>query len=58
MCIIAISRGTFSGGEALARRVAEQGSHLELMHRKGLYYSLWRQQGLERGEAEPALATA
>jgi ATP-binding cassette subfamily B protein len=46
--IVVLSRG----------RVAEQGSHLELMHRKGLYYSLWRQQGLERGAAEPDLATA
>ncbi|MCX7031280.1 MAG: ABC transporter ATP-binding protein [Spirochaetes bacterium] len=46
--IVVLSRG----------RVAEQGSHLELMRRKGLYYSLWRQQGLERGEAEPDLATA
>jgi ATP-binding cassette subfamily B protein len=46
--IVVLSRG----------RVAEQGSHLDLMHRKGLYYSLWRQQGLERGEAEPDRATA
>jgi ATP-binding cassette subfamily B protein len=46
--IVVLSRG----------RVAEQGSHLELMHAKGLYYALWRQQGLERQEAEPARATA
>jgi ATP-binding cassette subfamily B protein len=43
--IVVLSRG----------RVAEQGGHLELMHAKGLYYALWRQQGLERddGEARP-----
>ncbi len=46
--IVVLSRG----------RVAEQGSHLELMHRKGLYYALWRQQGLERDEAVPVRATA
>ncbi len=31
-------------------RVAEQGSHLELLRRKGLYYALWQQQGLERDD--------
>jgi ATP-binding cassette subfamily B protein len=45
--IVVLSRG----------RVAEQGSHLELMRRKGLYYALWRQQGLEREEPEPARVT-
>ncbi len=45
--IVVLSRG----------RVAEQGSHLELMHAKGLYYALWRQQGLERDE-EAARAIA
>jgi ATP-binding cassette subfamily B protein len=45
--IVVLSRG----------RVAEQGSHLELMHAKGLYYALWRQQGLERDE-ESARAIA
>jgi len=46
--IVVLSRG----------RVAEQGSHLELMRAKGLYYALWRQQGLERAEAEPAPSMA
>ncbi len=31
-------------------RVVEQGSHLELLRRKGLYYALWQQQGLERDD--------
>jgi ATP-binding cassette subfamily B protein len=31
-------------------RVMEQGPHLELLRGKGLYYTLWRQQGLERDE--------
>ena len=35
-------------------RVVEQGSHLELLHGKGLYYTLWRQQGLERDEDMPS----
>jgi ATP-binding cassette subfamily B protein len=43
--IVVLSRG----------RVAELGSHLELMRAKGLYYTLWRQQGYEREElAAPA----
>jgi ATP-binding cassette, subfamily B, bacterial len=42
--IVVLSRG----------RVAESGAHLELMRAKGLYYTLWRQQGYEREE----LATA
>jgi ATP-binding cassette subfamily B protein len=46
--IVVLSRG----------RVAEQGGHLELMHRKGLYYALWRQQGLERVDFEPVRTTA
>jgi ATP-binding cassette, subfamily B, bacterial len=47
--IVVLSRG----------KVAELGSHLELMHAKGLYYTLWRQQGYERQEelaAAPAAA--
>ena len=36
-------------------RVAEQGSHLELLRKKGLYYTLWQQQGLERDDSKPAL---
>jgi ATP-binding cassette subfamily B protein len=37
-------------------RVVEQGSHLELLHKKGLYYTLWRQQGLERDEQKHTVA--
>ncbi len=37
-------------------RVVEQGSHLELLRQKGLYFTLWKQQGLERGEEEPEAA--
>jgi ATP-binding cassette subfamily B protein len=37
-------------------RVVEQGPHLELLREKGLYYTLWKQQGLERDEAIPAVA--
>ena len=29
-------------------KITESGSHLELMHQKGLYYTLWKQQGSER----------
>lgn len=31
-------------------RVVEQGPHLDLLRKKGLYYTLWKQQGLERDE--------
>ena len=31
-------------------RVVEQGSHLELLRKRGLYHTLWKQQGLERDE--------
>jgi ATP-binding cassette subfamily B protein len=31
-------------------RVVEQGGHLELLRKKSLYYTLWKQQGLERDE--------
>jgi ATP-binding cassette, subfamily B, bacterial len=37
-------------------RVVEQGSHLELLRKKGLYYTLWRQQGLERDDQMHTLA--
>ncbi len=37
-------------------RVVEQGSHLELLRRKGLYYALWQQQGLERDDRAHSLA--
>ena len=37
-------------------RVVEQGSHLELLRMKALYYTLWRQQGLERDEESPSVA--
>jgi ATP-binding cassette subfamily B protein len=30
-------------------RVVEQGGHLELLRRKGLYFTLWKHQGIERG---------
>jgi ATP-binding cassette subfamily B protein len=32
--------------------VVEQGSHLELLRKKGLYYTLWKQQGLEKDEIQ------
>jgi ATP-binding cassette subfamily B protein len=35
-------------------RVVETGSHLDLLRRKGLYYALWKQQGLERDEIASA----
>ncbi len=35
-------------------RVVETGAHLDLLRRKGLYYTLWRQQGLERDDAAGA----
>ena len=34
--------------------VAEQGSHHELLDRKGLYYAMWRQQIGERKEMATA----
>ena len=37
-------------------RVVEQGAHLELLRKKGLYYTLWRQQGLERDDQMHTLA--
>jgi ATP-binding cassette subfamily B protein len=33
-------------------RIIEQGSHHELLDRKGLYYAMWRQQ---IGERKPAI---
>jgi ATP-binding cassette, subfamily B, bacterial len=36
-------------------RVVELGPHLDLLRKKGLYYTLWKQQGLEREESEPAV---
>ncbi|HYW82060.1 MAG TPA: ABC transporter ATP-binding protein [Spirochaetia bacterium] len=37
-------------------RVVEQGSHLELLRTQGLYYTLWKQQGLESDEQLPEAA--
>ena len=37
-------------------RVVEQGSHLELLRTQGLYYTLWKQQGLESDEQLPETA--
>jgi ATP-binding cassette subfamily B protein len=39
-------------------RVVEQGGHIELLRRKGLYYTLWKQQGLERWDADDGGARA
>ena len=44
--IIVLSRG----------KVAEQGAHLELLRKKGLYYTLWKHQSSER--LEPVAAPA
>jgi ATP-binding cassette, subfamily B, bacterial len=38
--------------------VVEQGSHLELLRRKGLYYTLWKQQGLEKDEIPGTVGAA
>jgi ATP-binding cassette subfamily B protein len=35
-------------------RIVEQGSHQELLDRRGLYYAMWRQQVGERPRPEPA----
>jgi ATP-binding cassette subfamily B protein len=37
-------------------RIVEQGSHLELVKRKGLYYAMWRQQIGERKSITAAIA--
>jgi ATP-binding cassette, subfamily B, bacterial len=58
--IIAHRLSTVAGADRIVvlkkGRVVEQGSHLELMRKKGLYYNLWRQQGLERDEQEHRVA--
>jgi ABC-type transport system involved in cytochrome bd biosynthesis fused ATPase/permease subunit len=37
-------------------RVAEQGTHEELMRREGLYHEMWMQQNTEEVREEPARA--
>ena len=38
-------------------RVAETGTHDELLQQKGLYYAMWRQQVGERREQTKAITT-
>jgi ATP-binding cassette subfamily B protein len=37
-------------------KVVEQGSHLELLRKRGLYHTLWKQQGMERDEEPRSIA--
>ncbi|HET6485085.1 MAG TPA: ABC transporter ATP-binding protein [Spirochaetia bacterium] len=54
--LIAHRLSTIAGADRIVvlkkGRVMEQGGHLELLRRKGLYYRLWQQQGLDHEEPE------
>jgi ATP-binding cassette subfamily B protein len=58
--IIAHRLSTVAGADRIVvlkrGRVVEQGGHLELLRKKGLYLTLWKQQGLERDEEPRKLA--
>lgn len=58
--LIAHRLSTIAGADRIVvlkkGRVVEQGSHLELLRRKELYFMLWKQQGLERDEELPLTA--
>jgi ATP-binding cassette subfamily B protein len=59
--LIAHRLSTIAGADRIVvlkkGKVVEQGSHLDLLRKKGLYHTLWKQQGLERDE-EPRTVVA